>query len=527
MIQFSTAPLAGFEDMITFELVDGLPPGATYQFTSNPIDAGSGSSIIVDLSNVQVDGNFVVNLIGYAEGIDTLARSFELELLRNDFSQLSLLTPTNGDNGVPSNAVFSWTNISDASDFEIEIAKSPAFGSSIIDAGFVVNANEYISNVSFEENTLYYWRIRPVNVCGPGPYSIPFTFHTETLNCIQNSNDADVFISFSGTPTIESNIPIGTGNDIADVNIPEVRGLHEWISQTTASLISPEGTEVVLWSNRCFNLSDFRLGFDDDASQPLPCPMTSGQMHIPQEPLNTFIGQNATGIWKLKIEDNTNGAGGALEYWALEICAFINAENPVILNNQTLELDHGMNKVIDASHLSVTDNLSSPEQIKFTVVTLPAFGQLNNNGSQLSIGDMFTQQDIDNNRISYTHDDSMNGDDGFLFTVEDDEGGWIPTTWFDIDVEVITSVEDDFLSEKITLLPNPAKDEVRISMSEPMSDVTVQIFSIHGQLLRVINVEGHSNGLTLQVGELANGVYVVRIQSGKMSTSKKLTIHNP
>ncbi len=70
----------------------------------------------------------------------------------------------------------------------------------------------------------------------------------------------------------------------------------------------------------------------------------------------------------------------------------------------------------------------------------------------------------------------------------------------------------------MNLYPNPANDSFKISNSEVNKEVTVQIFSISGQLVG----QQKNNGESINVTHLPNGIYMVRLSlsSGFQKTQK-------
>ena len=81
-------------------------------------------------------------------------------------------------------------------------------------------------------------------------------------------NDLPKNITGSSTPTIESKININNGGIVSDVNINQIKGYHEFFGELEAKLISPQGTEVILFKNKCGNYNGyFNFGIDDDAPE--------------------------------------------------------------------------------------------------------------------------------------------------------------------------------------------------------------------------------------------------------------------
>ena len=113
---------------------------------------------------------------------------------------------------------------------------------------------------------------------------------------------------------------------------------------------------------------------------------------------------------------------------------------PTIVTNAGISLNEGASATITIAQLGVSDIDNTPDQLAFTTMTIPANGVLRLNGVALATNDTFTQDDIDNNRLSYLHDGSETGADAIQFTLSDGAGGSIGTTTFVIS---ITPVNDN------------------------------------------------------------------------------------
>ncbi|GJL86118.1 MAG: hypothetical protein DHS20C02_18930 [Micavibrio sp.] len=86
------------------------------------------------------------------------------------------------------------------------------------------------------------------------------------------------------------------------------------------------------------------------------------------------------------------------------------------------------NQIDPSSFFSSNLVETQDETLTYTVTDLPNSGALNLNGAALNVNDMFTQDDIDNNRITYVHDDSDTTLDSFDFRVSNILGNVLPVT---------------------------------------------------------------------------------------------------
>lgn len=99
---------------------------------------------------------------------------------------------------------------------------------------------------------------------------------------------------------------------------------------------------------------------------------------------------------------------------------------PLLVSNLGLAVASGATGVINTAQLETTDEDGLPADLVYTVTVPPTQGAL-------SLGDTFTQIDLDSGLLSYTHTGS--GDDGFQFSVSDGHDT-IGTYFFEITVSV-------------------------------------------------------------------------------------------
>ena len=86
--------------------------------------------------------------------------------------------------------------------------------------------------------------------------------------------------------------------------------------------------------------------------------------------------------------------------------------------NEGLTVSEAASGTITNSLLQADDPDVIGETLTYTLVTTPANGLLALNSVTLTPTAQFTQADIDNNLLVYTHDDSETLGDSFDFTVE-------------------------------------------------------------------------------------------------------------
>lgn len=524
-----TAGSLGFSNPVSLSITGNLPPGAVAVLSKTTLNPGESATLSVDLSAVTLEGVYTFNVEASAAGSPTLVRPVTLSLFSNDFSALTLDSPADGTADLTLIQTLRWNTAPDALSYDVQFSTSPSF-STILASKTSTSIDSFKIPFLLEKGTGYYWRVRPRNECGIHDWTEPFFFSTYAEKCqVFGSNDLPKIITASGTPTIESKINVIAGSTISDVNVRQIKGYHDYFGKLEARLINPQGTEVVLFKEKCFNYSGyFNFGLDDAAPGAFPCPpANNSQFYRPENPLSPFYGQDNSGTWTLRIKDNEIGDGGTLEIFKLEFCASVALSPPFLVNNNPLAIPTGTNQVITPDLLLVEDANNPHDQLTFTLVTVPAFGQLHKTGvGTLNAGDNFTQADLDAGLIRF-YDYGVSGDlDGFRFTVADGEGGFLGTPKFIIQpLGVGTGEPDEGNSLNFSLFPNPANDAFWLATGRPAdSNTRISMFNAAGQLIRTEILPSGTERIQIAVMDLPKGIYMVRLE-GEIGTGvKKLII---
>lgn len=526
-----SAGVLGFSNPVSLDVTGTLPPGASLAFSKSTINPGESSILSLDLDNVTTEGIFVLNVRAIANGVDTVLRPITLTLVSNDFSAFALTGPADGATGLQQTQILHWHAVADANTYEVQFSNTPSFDT-LLYSKSNVTADSLKIPLFLEKGTGYYWRVRPVNECGTHDWAETFFFATLTQNCSERqAEDLPKNISASSTPTVESKItvPPGAGGIINDLNVSLIKGTHGYFSNLTARLISPQGTEVILFDHKCANLGGvFNFALDDNAPGGFPCPpANNGNSYRPENPLSPFNGQSSEGTWTLRVKDNVIGEGGAIEGFQLEFCATVTLNPPFLVNNNILSIATGTNEGIPTDLLLTEDLNNSHNQLIYTLVTAPKHGRLELNwGGELQPGAHFTQADIDGGALRYFDYGFSAQEDYFRFTVTDGEGGFLGTPAFIIQPQGVGTGEPGQQLPGFTLYPNPATDAVWVAFDQSVrTDTPLRLFNAAGQLLMSAVLPAGADRLQFQVGALPKGIYLVQVQNEVESAVKKLVLH--
>ena len=104
----------------------------------------------------------------------------------------------------------------------------------------------------------------------------------------------------------------------------------------------------------------------------------------------------------------------------------------------------------------------------------------------------------------------------------EDEYGNVGTCTFELIVESQLGTDDNVLANSVALYPNPAVSTVTLSNGKGLQLDTAAIYDIDGKLVRNIDLSSMGTEKSIDVSNLASGVYLVQIQGENGSTVKRL-----
>lgn len=317
VIPFVYETYSGFNETSTFSA--DVPVGLTANFS--PTEA-SADDTAVDLTISNTDGVAPgVYDITVTATSASVTKDVILSLVVQDggFAEVVLNAPANGETGVPLNAQLQWEENPLYSNYDVEIATDIGFVDIVESVSVPFN---FYKMSGLEQETEYFWRVRPGNECGTGTFGTPFSFTTSQVNCKSfAAKNLPLEISSVGTPTVTTAIQFFEDVRISDINV-NLEIDHTYLEDLIVTLISPAGTRVALISNTCGELNNINAVFDDEGD-PIPCsgnPAISGTVS-PLGSLASLEGESILGEWILEIQDVAPTDGGELLAFSLDICA--------------------------------------------------------------------------------------------------------------------------------------------------------------------------------------------------------------
>ncbi len=522
-VAIRTAGLAGFDGAVNLELTADLPAGVSGTFDRNTINAGEAAELTFDFSDTPFSGLLEAEVMAIAPDLaDTVRRTIYFTVVSNDFSELRLEAPGNGQTLGSLTTDFAWTPNANAQGYDFQLATSPTFaeGTLVRTAEGLRAASLNLADLQLERNTVYYWRIRPFNDCGTSDWTLPSAFQTAQASC-ETLAATDTPINLPGTGpalTRTSEIVINQNGTIDDLNIPGIDLRYQVLPNVTLTLVSPAGTRVRLYAESCPNFtSQFNIGFDGEATDSIPCPPDEDLLFLPVDPMSALYGENAMGTWQLEVGiSETGGSTGFLNNWSIEYCAAGAGSDLQLVNNDTLKVPPGMRNPVTLDLLLAEETNATPSDINFVLIDLPREGELTLDGQPLSLGATLSQAAINAGRVFYQHFGDGEGTDRWNFIVTTTNGGLIGRTEARILIseDAVVNVDDPVRDSApaMVIFPNPTSDQLQVQFAQPLVRAEVlRLFALDGRLLRTELLAPGINQYDLAVGSLPAGMYLLRV----------------
>ena len=512
----------------------GVPNGATVNFSTTSLSAPGNFSVTFGNLNNVAAGDYDIDIIG-DNGNEVEKRTVKLIVHQASFANNPQNGgfPLDGERGISFSKVFlSWEKNPNAGSYEVEVSKSPSFNTLV--ASGIENGLRF-GVEGLENETVYYWRVKPMNECGVGDFSDVFSFQTGFEDCSNtyaatDFTDAEI-VTFSANT--EGSVPIVIPNDLtinrlivtADVS-------HTDVSDTTVLLQQPEelgGESIVLLTNPCnANDTDYTNAVFDDTAANLVCataaPAITGPIK-PEESLASSGGSNAKGTWFFTVTDNELFGGGQIDAASITVCTSeANTSLPTFTNNGLTVIENTTYIIQSSDLLATTGSETSAEQV-YTLVKLAEFGDITKETVVLSIGDTFTQEDIDTGKIAFVNTESNPFVDGFRVNIGNSANGWLPNQRIYVNQSGLNV--DQFGIKNLAVWPNPTNDLLNIRLEADTSDkVRIKLFDLRGRVIfnQSYNQDKAIFEESIHIGNFASGVYLLNVEQGNKQTTKRVLI---
>lgn len=220
----------------------------------------------------------------------------------------------------------------------------------------------------------------------------------------------------------------------------------------------------------------------------------------------------------------SDGAGGSVDEatFNLTLNTF-----PTVATHAGLTLNEGASAAIASSILQATDNEQAASALIYTVTAVPLHGALQVAGATLVVNASFTQADIDNHLLSYTHDGGETTADIFTFAISDGAGGFINDVTFAVTVIPVND-PPHFISTAV----GTANEDLPYTYSIVTGDVDAGIATLTLSVIAKpswlnFNVTGNGTGTLSGVpsnGQVESSTVTLRVSDGALSTDQSYTL---
>ncbi len=451
------APIASF-DISVYECSLGGGIQAAVLSTDDCINFNFVSPCLGNILEHTTQNLFAANLIpgkNYYLMIDGNAGALCSFGINNAQTEPPLVFyPANGETGLGLNVLLQWSAVFGANHYFLDVATNPDFSAASIILSQTVSATSFLLN-DLEPKTIYYWRLSSAGNCAAGGFSNTYAFQTGLIKCDQEFSSTDVpqnidtQIDTLGTTGALSTIMVSQNKLVVDVNV-SLAFDHPRTGDLSAYLVSPGNDSILLFDRPGVPGTQFGctgangdLTFDDEATQSAadleaqcnPQPPALNGLFQPIGNLSVLHDKNPMGQWRLGMLDHElEEAGGIITSWSLNFCFLEKAAQGHLLVNSPLEILSGHTDTIHQNLLNMAVALP-PAQAVFTLLSIPLYGTLSLNGIPLEVGSMFTQDDINTGKLTYTHDDNAAMFDNFHFDAIDKSNcAWVHDAVFSIHI---------------------------------------------------------------------------------------------
>ena len=234
-----------------------------------------------------------------------------------------------------------------------------------------------------------------------------YTTNANTISSLKQQQDVFVFEQGSNGKQLEAD-PV-----IIDVD-------DDLIQSVKMTITNPQDEQESLFIDDSDNTDNFILSFDE-VSYTLTIEGEGTKAQY-QDILNKVHYSNASQIPNderriISLQANDGDNFGIAGFIYVDV--LILETPPELTKNSVLELNEGQVGLLNNSLLLVEDKEQSASELVYTLITIPENGDLTLDNLIMAKGDSFTQANINNNSLAYSHNDSETTLDKFEFQITD------------------------------------------------------------------------------------------------------------
>jgi hypothetical protein len=224
--------ISEFDDPVTLSITDGLPGGASFDFSVNPVtpaDPAAISVLSIGDTDLVVPDTYSIELTGESDGPGhgPISKSVNLGLtVHESLGATNLIAPPDGVIDTSLMPQFEWDALSGVVDYTLQVATDSGFVDLVIDE--TLSDEQFTPDFELNTGTIHYWRVRGNNTCGDGEWSATFQFQTRfepVADVTPDSFDFVLELGNVGNDVLSiGNIGTGNLNWSIETDLPEFAG---------------------------------------------------------------------------------------------------------------------------------------------------------------------------------------------------------------------------------------------------------------------------------------------------------------
>ncbi len=524
-----------------------VPTGVTVNLSANTMTSGNSVNVTVNVPAATPNGTYNITLSGN-DGSNT--RTTTLTLLVYSLPTATTLTaPVNGNANVAVvNSIFTWAAAAGASGYDIEIANDSAF-TSIFKTATTVTATYTHATPTMIAGTVYYWRVRAKNPCGTGNYADGRIFQTTGV-------------------LMPTEIPTAFGFYQADTSMTDAQGWTHYIKRGLTAPVTRRNVLILSVKTPPSTLTSNMVSTTVTQVGGAVSPnYASGYMRAPQTwfVANRFWRTNATvnldnlpvRFYMMTVDKDSLTArvnGATDKFSGYKFTSTATTVTPLPSSHQGARLS---NVRLQANPVIAAFN--THWSIESTVSELNGFGGIGVGGDGMLNIDWisFTGQRVKNaNLLEWKTGTEINNE---YFTLEHSKdavnfrqiarvaskgNGSVQLNYDYTDAKSLAKTHYYRLKQtdrdgrstyapnivridvadqsNYAVYPNPAINNLNVNVLADNEIVTYQLFNAVGQLVWE-KTENSNLGLTIDLSNLAKGVYVLTMKSNSLDEKVKIT----
>lgn len=242
----------------------------------------------------------------------------------------TLLFPSNLATNIQPNTLMRWDTVAATVTYDLQLATDAGFTELVVDTTGLPYAL-YNMVAPLDTSSTFHWRVRAVNDCGAGPWSVIRRFSTSNLLCfILKSTDVPVvdttYVLNENANEHYSSLFFPHCGIVRSVAVRDVYATSSQAGQMNIVLMSPNyaNSPLSVYNYSCFPQDRVAATYDEDNQViPINCAARPGYVYRPYSSFVPVYGRPAQGEWRMAVitsQSSQRPFPDTLHRWTLDVC---------------------------------------------------------------------------------------------------------------------------------------------------------------------------------------------------------------